>query len=274
MTLFERNAQGASITPVGARLLERARAILNAVARTEGLAAAMRDGVPETVRLGIVDDGYGLMIQDIAAEYRRHYPDVQLTLHNGASGEKRAQIIAGDLEAAVIEGPVLEDEVVAWPLMDVALQIILPPAWASELEHAELATVVACPWIFMSPACSYHALVTRLGEDMDISLDRRFTTDSVQACIDLVSGAQGISLMNRDRVAGHVTRGEITPWSGFHACLPRSIIAHRDRCEEPAIRNLIDSCLRVFRRRAGRRGWRESLTPEAPLADCKRPVTS
>lgn len=252
VSLFERQAQGVALTIQGARLLERARSILAGVEQADRLAAALRDGVPETLRLGIIDDGYGLMLQDIIGHYQRQYPDVRLQLRNGASGAKRAEVIAGELEVAIVEGPVLEEELVAWPLMEVTLQIAMTPALCAELAQAELVEVAGRPWVFSDPRCSYAALMSRLSEELGITLDRRFSTDSVQACLELVMAGHAISLCNRDRVAELLAQGSIALWPGFQARLPRSVIAHRDRAEEPAIRALIASCLAAFGKRAGR----------------------
>jgi DNA-binding transcriptional LysR family regulator len=102
--LFERSAQRVELTEIGAALLPRARATLDAAQAARDVVEEHAGGVRGTVRLGMLPGVDLVDFPALAADFRRRYPRVDLALRVAGSGSAgiEAALVSGELDVAVL----------------------------------------------------------------------------------------------------------------------------------------------------------------------------
>jgi DNA-binding transcriptional LysR family regulator len=113
--LFDRHSRGVALTAAGRRLLPyagRVRALLDAARR-----AALDDGTPKgLLHLGSLETTAAMRLSPLLAAYAGRFPEVDMVLTTGTSGELveavRARRVEGAFVCGPVEDPELEQEVV------------------------------------------------------------------------------------------------------------------------------------------------------------------
>lgn len=106
--LFTRGRHGATLTEFGATLLPQARALIEASEEFTRRARRLASGAAGRLALG-----FGLSTIDMAprvvAEFRRRYPDVEISLEDLPSAVQADRIRTGELDAGFVRLPVADD---------------------------------------------------------------------------------------------------------------------------------------------------------------------
>ena len=113
--LFRRHSRGVALTPAGERLLPYAVGIADLL--DEARRAAADDGTPKgLLTIGALETTAALRLSPVIADYAAAFPEVDLVLRTGTTGELVADVLERRLEGAFVCGPVrhpeLEQEVV------------------------------------------------------------------------------------------------------------------------------------------------------------------
>ena len=102
--LFFRQGKRMVLTPVGKRLLEYARRLLELAAEAE---TAIREPLPGGVfRLGAMESTAAIRLPPVIAEYGRQYPEVELQLRTGNPVQLSEALLDGEIDAALVAEPV------------------------------------------------------------------------------------------------------------------------------------------------------------------------
>lgn len=109
VTLMERARGRVLLTPVGAEVVERARAALAAVADMEALARAARDPESGVVQLGVLPTSGPYLMPHVLRRVRERYPRVQLRLVEEKTDALLARLRTGKLDAVICALPVEDD---------------------------------------------------------------------------------------------------------------------------------------------------------------------
>lgn len=142
--LFVRTTRSVALTPAGHLLLERARRILHDLEQAAADVLRAQRGEIGNVRLGFTDLCAIELVPRIAHRFRAEHPDVQLDLCGTFySQEEIDMILAGDLDAGIVHGPLvhpaLESRVLGSDHLVVALPAAHPLAAGSSVELSRLA---------------------------------------------------------------------------------------------------------------------------------------
>jgi DNA-binding transcriptional LysR family regulator len=103
-TLFERDRRGLRLTPVGERLLGKARRLLGM--NDEIWAEMCASALQGRVRLGVPYDLVGTTLAPVFRAYTEAWPQIDISLVCGSSPELAETLAAGDIDLAIIEEPV------------------------------------------------------------------------------------------------------------------------------------------------------------------------
>jgi DNA-binding transcriptional LysR family regulator len=103
-TLFERDRRGLRLTPVGERLLGKARRLLGM--NDEIWAEMSASALQGRVRLGVPYDLVGTTLAPVFRAYTEAWPQIDISLVCGSSPELAETLAAGDIDLAIIEEPV------------------------------------------------------------------------------------------------------------------------------------------------------------------------
>ncbi|PWJ24679.1 DNA-binding transcriptional LysR family regulator [Branchiibius hedensis] len=128
LTLFERSTRHVRLTPVGERILTRAREALSAVDAVGETAAAARGLVIGELRVGTVTGlGWDPLFDAVAAIHQAH-PGVDLRLVEGTSQDLFAQLRDGglDLIVAAWAGRTPEDVSIRMVVEDPLVVVVAP----------------------------------------------------------------------------------------------------------------------------------------------------
>jgi DNA-binding transcriptional LysR family regulator len=104
LTLFDRRARQARLTPAGEAFLPHARAVLAAEAAARTKAAALAATTHNVLRIG-TSEGLGEHLEAILAILTERHPDVPIRLVAAHSNDKLNAVRAGDLDAAFVRAP-------------------------------------------------------------------------------------------------------------------------------------------------------------------------
>jgi DNA-binding transcriptional LysR family regulator len=125
--LLERTSRRVVLTGDGKRLLDEARAALSAVDRVRAVAADLAAGRAGVLRVGTTH-GVGPRLFRAVARMRADVPDLALTLVDGTVAAHIAALRAGELDIALVRGPVGARDLQAREVWREPLQVMLPAA--------------------------------------------------------------------------------------------------------------------------------------------------
>jgi LysR family hydrogen peroxide-inducible transcriptional activator len=104
--LLERNSRQVLLTPVGERVVDRARTVLAEVEAIRGLAQQARDPRAGILRLGVFPTLAPYLLPHVVPELRRLFPELELRLIEEKSEVLLVQLRQGRLDGALLAFPV------------------------------------------------------------------------------------------------------------------------------------------------------------------------
>lgn len=108
--LFERVAKGVLLTEQGAAATGRARAVLRATDDLVAAASTGSDGLPRTVRLGVIPTMAPYLLPRVLPAVRRRFADLQLELREDRTDDLVARLKAGSLDLLLLAVPVAGEQ--------------------------------------------------------------------------------------------------------------------------------------------------------------------
>jgi DNA-binding transcriptional LysR family regulator len=198
--LFARTHRGVYLTPAGLALVPRATRLLAEVDLVAQEQAALRGVLRGRLRLGMVQGAPAhLGVVAVITEFHQRYPDVDLSVHTGASTELLADVAEGRLDASLIglHDPHRPAGVVLTHLADDPLVGIvaarLAPADGGNISVARLVRL----GIFV-----HYRRGTGLRLSVDAAFDRarvqigeRFALDNVDHMVRLAAAGVGVTIV-------------------------------------------------------------------------------
>ncbi len=115
--LFMRHGRGMTLTPFGAKTLERARAILDQAAAIRGDAEAFQSAPIEEIVLGLPPNVAEFLIIPVLRRFAEAYPKVRLRLVSAYSGHLQEWLIRGEIDLALIYEQSSSPSVTSRPLV-------------------------------------------------------------------------------------------------------------------------------------------------------------
>ena len=106
ISLFARAGRGLVLTEAGRRFRPEAERVLADVDRARDAVAEVRDLRGGTLGFGMFGTASAYLISDLAADFRRRYPDVRLRLVGLNSSEVAEQVREARLEAGLVVLPI------------------------------------------------------------------------------------------------------------------------------------------------------------------------
>ncbi len=138
--LFTRSPTGVTLTPVGAVLLEEARALLDHAARVRARVSAAA-GVA-AITIGILGDGTDPGVARLAAAYRRSHPGIEIRIRDTDLTDPTCGLRAGLVDVALTRSPFDETALTVRALRADPVGVVLraddPLARRDSLRLAEL----------------------------------------------------------------------------------------------------------------------------------------
>ena len=124
--LFERDRRRVRLTPAGAALVPRARAILAEAARAEQVARDTAAGLLGVVRLGFVGTAALSILPQLVRDFRSAYPQVGLELSELTTARQLTALGNGELDIGLVRAHAPRTELESLTLLTEALLVAMP----------------------------------------------------------------------------------------------------------------------------------------------------
>lgn len=190
--LFERSGRTVQLTESGARVLARARRFQREVRELK--AAASAELFAGEMRLGTISTALTGMLPDMLASLAKRYPNVDVYIAAGVSGNLYHQLISETLDAAlIIEPQFAVPKFLVWHLLrSEPLRVLAPSALA---HIAPLELLATQPLIRYDRNNWGGRLADGYLQQKQIFPHERFELDTLDAIALLVGRGLGVSLV-------------------------------------------------------------------------------
>jgi DNA-binding transcriptional LysR family regulator len=188
--LFIREKMRLRLSATGTSFLEYTRRILDLA--DEAKQSVTGDEPRGAFSLGALESIAAVHIPHVLAAFHRAWPEVELDLSTGPSGELIDRVLSGDLAATFVDGPVVHPALTGVPVFDDELVLISaahrkPIKRARDVNGANL-------YAFRSN-CSYRRTFERWFEDDGAAPGRIYELESYHGMLACVSAGAGLALL-------------------------------------------------------------------------------
>lgn len=126
VTLFERNRSSVTVTPIGAKIVEQSRRVLEEAERIKTLAATDQDQLAAPLKLGVIYTVGAYLIPHLLPGLKAAAPRMQLRLTENFTDRLTQQLKNGDIDAAIVSLPFAESGIVTRSLYGEPFVVALP----------------------------------------------------------------------------------------------------------------------------------------------------
>ena len=132
VTLFERHPSNVAATPLGARIVEQARRVLEETAAIRQIAAQGKDELASPLRVGAIYTVGPYLLPQLIPILRKRAPHMPLILQENFTATLGAWLKAGELDVAILSLPFADTGVVTQAVYDEPFRVVMPAnhAWS------------------------------------------------------------------------------------------------------------------------------------------------
>jgi DNA-binding transcriptional LysR family regulator len=199
--LLDRTKRKVTLTEAGSYFLQEAQLTLNQAERAQAVVKRVARGQLGSLRVGYMPSAvFTGILSQIASEFRRHAPEIQLLLEEMFGPEQLIKIAAGTLDAGIIRLPIehelphLETKVLIKERMVIAIRQDHPLARLKQVSVADLRNESFIVWKGIQPTTMPDHLIA-LAREGDFPLRIKQSAPTLAAIIALVDGGAGIALV-------------------------------------------------------------------------------
>jgi DNA-binding transcriptional LysR family regulator len=201
VALFLREGRRLQLTPAGRLLLSYADRLL---ALADEACEALQDGAPRGVlRLGAMESTAAARLPPLLSAFHDRYADVTIELRTGAPPELVGQVLAGELDAALVAEPVRDPRLEALPAFTEELLLVAsaqrPPT--ASARGLAVRTVLA-----FHPGCPYRKRLEEWFAQDGVPIERIVELASYHAILGCAVAGMGVALMPRSVLETFVGR--------------------------------------------------------------------
>lgn len=196
--LFTRHSRGMRLTDAGTRLLGYAQRL--AALADEARAAVRDDGRAQgSLRLGSMETTAAVRLPGALGRFHRAHPDVQLEIRTGPTAELLEHVLAHRLDAALVAGPVDQDDLVA--TVAYREELVLVGARDGRSLDARLREGGLTAIVFRQ-GCSYRQRLEAHFSSHGWLPFRRLEFGTLEGVLGCVSAGIGVTVLPRSAVEG------------------------------------------------------------------------
>jgi LysR family hydrogen peroxide-inducible transcriptional activator len=148
--------QNGRLTEEGAAVLERARRVSAEIEAAVADVAALRHEIAGTARIGMIGTTARWLAPLLLDRMAVVHPKVRLLIGDGTSATLEPLLVAGSLDAAVVNLPQSSPDLVERPLFDEDLVLVVPPGHPlAEREAVTIRDLDALPMLLPAPGTNF-----------------------------------------------------------------------------------------------------------------------
>jgi LysR family transcriptional regulator, cell division regulator len=221
--LFYRKPRGMSLTPRGDKLLAYARKMLHLA--TEAKNAMSDSEEPQgALTLGSMETTAAIRLPQLLADFHQRFPQVDITLRTGTSGELRQQVLDYRLDGAFVGGAVDHPELVQEEIFQEEM-VLVSKTGCSSLDDADVRALLG-----FRKGCSYQAKLEEWLRELGKPAVKIMEFGSLEAILGCVAAGMGVTLMPKAviRSGKYAPNLQIHPVPERFARIPTMFIRRRD----------------------------------------------
>ena len=241
--LFDRLGKRIVLTDAGRKLVGYAEKILALSDEAHSVIAGEVEPVG-ALTISAPESLCTYRLPTVLREFRRRYPQVQLTFSPAPSLDMRRRVSEGLLDLAfVIEEPIQSVNLMAEALVREPILLLAPPdhplAAQREVHVADLAGV---PMLLTEKGCTYRRLFEQALSAGGIYLSTALEFSSVEAIKQCVMTGMGITVLPAMAVSRELAEGRLVVlrWAERPLEVLTQIIWHKDKWLSPALNAFIE----------------------------------
>lgn len=240
--LFERIGKNVTMTHEGKKLLPYAKQMLKL--SDDVKSAVFHDERPSgTLTIGAAESLCVIRLPEILKEYRRLYPDVEVSLKFGSCADFRHFLKDNIIDVAFSLGRKIDDEdFISEVEFDEPMLLLAYPGhplidkkeiFPEDIEDTSL--------ILTETGCSYRAAFENILNEYNVKSNLVLETGSVQAIKQFTMSGLGITLLPKVAVEDEVASGRLVPlnWKGPDFDIISQVLYHKDKWISPALREFL-----------------------------------
>ncbi|NNE72090.1 MAG: LysR family transcriptional regulator [Acidimicrobiales bacterium] len=157
-TLIDRKTN--ELTAEGEAVATRSRRVLSEMDAISSDVAAFRDDIRGSVRLGMIGTTGRWLLPRLLDSMAETYPGIRLVIVDATTTSLTPQLVAGQLDAAVVQLPVNDPDLVTEPLFEEDRIVIAPSGhpWAKKTS-VDISDLGAHPLLCTPPGTAFRDLV-------------------------------------------------------------------------------------------------------------------
>jgi LysR family hydrogen peroxide-inducible transcriptional activator len=207
----ERTNRQVLLTPIGVRIAERARGVLNDAADLVELAKASGDAMDGDLRLGLIPTIAPYLLPHLIPALRARYERLRPLLYEEQTAKLVERLRRGDLDAGIMAVPVGDDTLPYQVVYDEPFVVAMPP------DHP----LASKPSVTMADLARQHLMLLEEGHclrDQALEVcqlagareDAGFRATSLETLRQMVAAGAGITLMPAMAVDGSAQAASAT----------------------------------------------------------------
>ncbi len=206
--LFDRNQRSARLTAKGQDLIQHAERLMTVASEIRH-----RIGDPKvlsgTVRLGVTEFVAVTWLPGLVAAINENYPDIALELDVDLTLTQLRKLQNGDLDVAVLPGPIEEPGLTNVPLGSVEFAWMASPKLGVPRKRLTPRDLHAWPLLTLTHDSNLHKLMAKWFEASNATIRRANACNSIGVLAALTMAGLGVSYLPREHFARDIEDGRL-----------------------------------------------------------------
>lgn len=237
LVLFERTPRGMQLTVDGERLLPMAEQTLSAHRNLLAEAKHSKGRLTGRFSLGTARGSINEILGRVLAGLSDAFPDVEIRLSSGSSGEVLQGIRAGRFDAGLfLDEPARHDDLTGLELDRLSVYLAAPPGMVDANTALDWHRLADLPWIFPASSTCCGRVAERTFETYGFRPRKIFHVEHESVTRTLIAGGVGLGFLHSDSASEAQRRNEAVLLGGSRAELRLQFAHLATRAEEPIVR--------------------------------------
>ncbi|MDT8715254.1 LysR family transcriptional regulator [Clostridium sp. 19966] len=241
--LFDRIGKTVTLTHEGKKLIPYAKQMIKLSTDIKNIV-----GNPETPKgtltIGAAESLCVIRLPEILKEYRKLYPEVEVSLKFGSCADFRHYLRDNIIDVAFSLGTriVSEDFIASVEVDEPMLLLAAPGNHMLSKKNIQPEDIENEPLILTEMGCSYRAVFENILSENNLKPNTILETGSVQAIKQFTMSGLGITLLPKIAVYEEISQGRLIPldWSGPDFGIVSQVLYHKDKWLSPALKAFLE----------------------------------
>jgi len=194
--LFERSNKSVRVTEAGHEIVAIAKEAQDAVTRIKTVAEAAKDPLAGSLSLGLIPTIAPYLIPLFVGKMQKHMPKLSMSYREDITERLTADLLSGDIHAAILATPPETDTLVAIPLYSEPFWIMFPKTHAlNTAETISMNDVTADEILLLTEGHCFRDQALSICQVRGENLRQSLRATSLETLINLVAAHQGVTLV-------------------------------------------------------------------------------